>query len=124
MPIAKTAEITNPIPIESITTNPPDSISRLDVGGVPLSVYSFFSAPLTLESREVSKLKIISDWAKNEIGKEGTEGDMLTRIRQLETHLGSPSGFDKRYDKMFNYCRMTLYIREIEKRRDALTRRT
>jgi len=122
MALAKTSQVAEPISIP-VSVQPPDTISRLDVGGVPVSVYSFFSAPLDMNEREINKLKVITNWAKSEIGKDGTEGDMITKISQLETHLGSPSGLDKRYDKLFNYCKMTMYIREIEKKREALRRR-
>lgn len=120
MPLAKTAVTETPQVV--ITQNPPDSISRLDVAGVPVSVYDYFSVPLNLKEKEVNKLKIITDWAKTEV-KEGTEGDLLAKISELERHLGSPDGLQKRYDKMFNYCKMTMYMREIEKKREALRRR-
>jgi len=120
MPIAKTAE--QHTQTVSPVVNPPDSVSRLDVGGVPVSVYNFFDAPLNLSEKEVNKLKVITDWAKSEV-KDGTEGDLLLKIRDLKNHLGASDGLQKQYDKVFNYCKMSMYIKEIEKKRDALSRR-
>lgn len=120
MPLAKTADTLSVQVTPSV--NPPDNMSRLDIGGVPVSVYEFFDAPLTIPEKEVGKLKVIVDWAKSEV-KDGTEGDLLLKIRDLRNHLGSPDGFQKQYDKLYNYCKMTMQMREIEKKRDALSRR-
>jgi hypothetical protein len=119
MPIAKSAapEVRS---TPQVTQNPPDSISRLDIGGVPVDVYNYFGTPLNSDEKVVNKLKVIADWAK--LGG-GTDGDMMLRIRQLENHLGSPDGLDRRYEKLFNYCKMDLYSRELDKKKEALRRR-
>jgi hypothetical protein len=122
MPLAKSAVVTEQ-PKVTITQNPPDSISRMDIAGVPVSVYEYFSAPLNLEEKEVNKLKTITDWAKVSVPKDATEGDLLLLIRNLETYLGSPDGLQKRYDKLFNYCKMDLYSKELDKKKEALRRR-
>ncbi len=120
MPIAKQA----PQPTTGITTptiQPPDTISRLDVGGVPVDVFGFFDVSLSAEEKEVSKLKTIYDWSKIET-ESGTLGDILTKIRHLETYLGAPVGLEKRYNKLYNYCKMSLIMREIDKKRESLRR--
>lgn len=120
MPLAKSATVEEtPKPI--ITQNPPDSISHLEVSSVSPDMYSFFSLPLSADEKDVNKLKVISDWAKAETNG-GSDGDMLQKVCDLRTKLGY-SGTDNPIDKIFNYCRMTMYMREIEKRRDALSRR-
>lgn len=119
MGLAKTAEVSEQV-VNSV--NPPDTTSRLDIGGVPLSVFSLFEAPLNIKEKEVGKLKTITDWAKSKV-PEGTEGDVLLKIRELRNHLGAPDGLQKQYDKLYNYCKMSMHISELEKRRDALSRR-
>jgi hypothetical protein len=117
MPLAKTA-IAPPKVSTEPTANPPDTISRLDIAGVPMDIFSYFNVPLNASEREVNKLRIISDWAKD----AGTIGDALLKIRSLETHLGSPDGLDKRYQKIWEFCKMDLYSRELEKKKEALRR--
>jgi hypothetical protein len=120
--LAKTAEkVEQPTP--TVITNPPDSVSRLDVSGVPVAVYDFFGTSFNIKEKEVHKLKVITDWAKSEIGDNGTEGDMLIKIRDLRNHLGSPDGLQKQYDKLFNYCRMAMHTKEVQKKMEALRRR-
>lgn len=104
------------------TQNPPDSISRLDIGGVPVDVFSAFNVPLSAGEKEVAKLKTIADWARVTTDN-GTLGDMLLKIRSLENHLGSPDGLNKRYQKLWEYCKMDMYSRELEKKKEALRRR-
>lgn len=120
MPLAKSA-VVEESPKPTTAHNPPDSISNLEVSSVPPDMYSFFSLPLSADEKDINKLKVISDWAKTETNG-GSEGDMLQKLCDLRTKLGY-SGTDNPIDKIFNYCRMTMYMREIEKRRDALSRR-
>jgi hypothetical protein len=120
MPIARSVPQETSIQVTSVITNPPDSFSRLDVGGVPVDVFSFFDVPMTADEKVVGKLKTISDWAKEE-GK--TMGDALLKIKSLETHLGSPDGLNKRYQKVWEYCKMDLYSKELDKKKEALRRR-
>jgi hypothetical protein len=123
MPLAKSAPDIKVSGISTTATaNPPDSFSRLDIGGVPLDIFSAFGVPLDSDEKVVGKLKLISDWAKTEIG-DGTMGDALLKIRDLETHLGSPSGLNKRYQKVWEYCKMDMYSKELEKKKEALRRR-
>ena len=118
MPLAKTA--TPEVKVEpAATVNPPDSFSRLDIGGVPAEIFGFFDVPMTADEKTVNKLKIISDWASD----AGTMGDALLKIRSLETHLGSPNGLNRRYQKVWEYCKMDLYSKELEKRKESLRRR-
>ena len=122
MPLAKSAPTTT-IERQTSPTIVSDPIHQgLSLGGVPVDVYSYFNVPLANQSeREIGKLKDIVEWARNETG-DGSIGDVLNKIRTLETHLGSPSGTDKRYDKLYNYCKMSLHIKELEKRRESLRR--
>jgi len=123
MPIAQSTPVITQTISKPIINNPPDSISRLDIGGVPVDVYTFFDTPLNSDEKVVNKLKVITNWAKSEVGIDGTDGDMLLKIRDLRNHLGAPDSMQKQYDKLFNYCKMTMYIKEVEKKRDALSRR-
>jgi hypothetical protein len=119
-PLAKSATVTVSPPTTAAVVNPPDTISRIDIGGVPADVYNYFNVPLNSSEKEVSKLKLIADWAKE--GNE-TMGDALLKIRSLETHLGSPNGMEKRYQKIWQYCKMDMYSKELDKKKEALRRR-
>lgn len=123
MPLAKSAPAPEVAVSAPVITSNQISTSRLDIGGVPADIYGFFSVPMDMPEKEVAKLKVISDWARAEVGAEGTEGDMLQKLCLLQSHLGYGSGLEKPYDKIFNYCKMGMYMKELEKRRDALRRR-
>ena len=123
MPLAKSAP--SKVEVTPTRTNTTSSVElssngRLDIGGVPVDIFSAFDVPMTASVKEVAKLKTISDWAK--IGTE-TMGDALMKIRELRNHLGSPEGLEKNYMKVWKYCTMDLYSRELEKNKLALRRR-
>jgi hypothetical protein len=122
MPLAKSSTI-QVTPTPTVSTSSAEintSTARLDIGGVPVDIFSAFDVPMTASEKEVAKLKTIADWAK--IGTE-TMGDALLKIRDLRNHLGSPEGMEKSYMKAWKYCTMDLYSQELEKKKLALRRR-
>jgi len=119
MPIVKSIITTEPEIQGKISD---EIISNFNISGVPIDVFSHFSVPLSMNNdREIDKLKEIYVWARQETNN-GTLGDILQKIRHLETELGSPSGIDKRYDKLYRYCTISLKMKELDKRREALRR--
>jgi len=87
---------------------------------IPVDIYRFFGEQLgNLEGREKDKVKSVSDWAF-----QGTEtvGDAMIKLRNLEMKLGSPSGNEKRYDRLYNWVKMDRQIQDMRKRQEALRR--
>lgn len=120
MPLAKTAvqELSQPA---TITPQPPDTLSRLDIGGVPVDLFRTFDLPLTLPEKEVNKLKDIYEWSK--IGlDEPTIGNSLIKIRNLELRLGSASTGKEKINKLWNWVRMAMNMEELKRRQIALER--
>ena len=117
--IAKTAaqaQPTEPIAIVSVA----DGIDALCHEQVPIDVYRFFDMDLSVTGAgDIKKLKAISDWAFT--GSE-TLGDGLTKLRNLEIKLGSPSGNERRHDKLFIWVKMQQQVEELMKRQDSLRR--
>ena len=69
MPLAKSATVEAPKSTLVTTTSSPDMSSvRLDIGGVPVDIFSAFDVPMTASEKEVAKLKTIADWAKIGLG--------------------------------------------------------
>jgi len=119
MPLVKSAvqEVSQPIP----SVQPPDTISRLDIGGVPVDLFRTFDLQLELPEKDMEKLKDIYEWSK--IGlDEPTIGNSLIKIRNLELRLGSSSMGKEKINKLWNWIRMDMNIKEIRKRQIALER--
>lgn len=86
---------------------------------VPPDVYRFFGMPMWEEDQSVTnKLEKISKWAMD---TSETLGDGLMKMKNLEIHLGVPTGNQSRYDKMFNWVRIQETIDEMRKKQEALT---
>lgn len=49
-------------------------------------------------------------------------GDLMYKMRILESRLGSPAVGESRLQKMYNYVRITKDIKDKEQQRDALMR--
>lgn len=104
--------------IEVVTQTVSPGIESLKYNDVPVDVYRFFGIDtLTLDSRNLDKLKDISQWAF-----EGVEtlGDGLKKLRDLEVKLGSAS-VGKRWDKMYNWVKIQKHIEDMLKRQEALS---
>lgn len=87
---------------------------------IPVDVYRFFGERIgELDGRDKDKVKTVSDWAFD--GAE-TTGDAMIKLRNLEMKLGSPTGNEKRYDRLFNWVKMDRQIQDMRKRQEALRR--
>lgn len=115
--IAKTAESVEPSsPITH--TSVAEGIDAICYEQVPIDVYKFFNAPLgSMEAKEVSELKEISDWA---FQGQSTLGDGMQKMRSLEIELGQPTGDERRHDKMLRWIKMQRQIEDLVKRQGAL----
>ena len=117
--IAKTSEQaqtqpTQPITHEHIT----EGVDAICYEQVPVDVYAFFDAPVgSMTSKEVERLKDISDWA---FSGSRTLGDGLQKLRSLEIQLGMPTGKDTRQDKIWRWVKMQQQIEDLMKRQGAI----
>jgi hypothetical protein len=87
---------------------------------IPVDVYRFFGETIGLLSeKEKEKLSTVSDWAFKEVT---TIGDGLLKLRNLEMRLGTPTGNESRYDRLFTWVKMQRQIEDMQKRQEALRR--
>jgi len=116
--LAKSAAPTVATPAPSHVTT--QGISSTTWDDIPVDIYRFFGEQIgNLEGREKDKVKSVSEWAFD--GVE-TTGDAMIKLRNLEMKLGSPSGNEKRYDRLFNWVKMDRQIQDMRKRQEALRR--
>lgn len=116
--LAKSAAqaVSAPAPITQTT----QGISATTWDDIPVDVYRFFGEQLgNLEGREKDKIKAVSDWA---FSSSETTGDAMIKLRNLEMKLGSPTGNEKRYDRLYNWVKMEKQIIDMRKRQEALRR--
>lgn len=84
---------------------------------VSLDVLRFFNADFNADSKTMSKLKDVSDWAFEEVG---TLGDGLLKLKHLEIKLGQPNGSDSRLDKIHRWILLQRHINDLRKRQESL----
>jgi len=120
MPLAKTAPTETPV-----TSTPSLSVSDgvMVYNGLPLSVPNFFNIDAFKASEtETTRMNEIYSWAKNKV-PEGTLGDIITKISELERQLGATVVGESRIDKMWRWTKLSRRIDDLEKERTALERR-
>jgi predicted porin len=116
--LAKSA--TSAVPVQAPVHITTQGVTTTQWDDIPVDIYRFFGEQLgNLEGREKDKVKSVSDWAF-----QGTEtvGDAMIKLRNLEMKLGSPSGNEKRYDRLYNWVKMDRQIQDMRKRQEALRR--
>ena len=117
-PLAKTAP-------QPVTETPPQLTQANGImvyDGLPLSVSDYFNVDaFTLEDKDKERLTTIYSWAKNKV-PEGTMGDVMTKISQLERQLGAIAINEKRSDKLWRWVKIANRIEDLEKERNALER--
>jgi hypothetical protein len=118
MPLAKSAQVSEPV--APITDHPEPKSLYIDEG-IPIDLYHYFSLELqSLTEKDKEKLRDIYSWASDI--EEPTMGNILEKISRLEGQIGL-SGFDKRYDKVWNWVSITRKINDLEKQREAYRKR-
>lgn len=75
----------------------------------------------SVSEQDKASLQRIVDFYKEET-KELTDADLLFKVRQLESRLGSPSLGERRVDKLYAYVKTQGQITRLEKERDSLLR--
>jgi len=122
MGLAKTAEDVKPKTVSQ--PEPVNVESAFIYDGIPIDIARYFNEDVfNLPNKEKDKVVDIYNWAKERVGSEGTLGDVMMRISTLERQLGSPALGEKRYDKMWNWVKLSFNIEDLDKRRKALERR-
>ena len=117
--IAKTAQQATPTPKPEHTHILTGDGNTLRYAEIPVDIYRFFSIDLgTVEEKELSKLKDISDWAFN--GVE-TLGDGLQKLRSLEIKLGTPKSGESRQDKIWQWVKIQRQVDDLLKRQEAIS---
>ena len=121
MSLAKTAEETVTVPQVTITSSAPPTTAGYEWQGVPIDVLRTFNIELgTIPARELEKIKDITSWAKAKVGSEYTIGDLLQKISDVKTKLGSPNAGERQYDKVWEYIKSQRVIDEHLKRQQSL----
>ena len=119
MPLIKSAPVQ---PTAQVTSSEMLS-GDLSFAGIPVDIYRHFGVEIGhVEDKDVGKLKDILAWAKAKC-EEPTMGNVLSRISSLENQLGQPELGQRRYDKMWNWVRLSRSIDDLDKKRESLRKR-
>lgn len=115
--LAKSAEAQVPV---SVVHKDPASIAMGVVHeGLPIGLYAFYDAKMeTAAQDDIKQMKALYDYAKE--STNGSDGDILMFLSQLDRKLGVPSGGSSRINKAYNYVTMSKRIQDLEKQRMAL----
>ena len=88
--------------------------------GVPVDVIRMFNVEIgTVHQKDIEKLKDICSWADSKC-EEKTIGNIMQKISTLERQLGSPALSEKRWDKIWNWVKISKQIDDLDKRRESL----
>lgn len=119
MPLVKTAPPATPaVPVTASETH-----KDLEWAGIPVDIYNHFNVELgKADEKETKKLKDIYEWAKSRC-EEPTLGNVMSRVASLENQLGVPDIGTRRYDKMWNWVRLSRQMEDLDKRREVLRKR-
>lgn len=121
MPLAKSAE--QPKQETKIETPITTTGGVMAYDGLPLSVSDYFNVDaFKLSDQQRERLSDIHTWAKNKV-PEGTLGDIMTKISELERQLGATTIGESRIDRLWRWCRISFKIDDLDKQRTALERR-
>lgn len=119
--IAKTA--TQVKPTEPIVhTHTTEGVTTHTFDDIPIDIYRYFNQDLSgVEDRTKDKFKDIYDWAKTKV-EELTIGNILQVISNLEMKLGQPGYSETRYDKIWNWVKISKNIDNLLQKRQTLER--
>ena len=118
-PLAKSA----PQPVTQVpaqTTQQAQPVSNIvnieGFEGIPFEVYRFFNiTPSSTEANDIKQIKEVYKWsAKDSTGI----GDIMSKMRNLEMKLGSPGVGETRYNKMYNYIRVSNIVDSLHRERE------
>lgn len=88
--------------------------------GVPIEVFRYFNQDLgSLDKNVLSKLKYIHEFSKESSSDKSLIG-VLKSIKDVESKLGAPSFGETRFDRIFNWMKISKSIRHLEEQRNIL----
>lgn len=117
MPLAKSAVVTE-APQPQSPTKP--ALENFEYNGVPVDFFRHFDLDMSKAGeKELQKLRDIYAWSKSD-----TEslGDALVKVSRIESQLGL-GGFDKMYNKVWNWVRITTQMEDLNNRRESMRKR-
>jgi hypothetical protein len=89
---------------------------------VPVDFFRYFDLDMgRVTKTELSRLKDVAGWVKERV-RDGTLGEQLQEMREVERRLGSSHVTEKRHDRLWNWLRMERHITDMRKRQSALER--
>lgn len=123
MGLAKTAES-----VKSIIFNEPTEESQrkleltdneMTYANVPVDYFHYFDIPMGggADDKTLERLREIHAWAR----EKGTKGEQMSSLRELERKLGVPHATEKRYNRVWNWVRISNSIKDLELQRDSLS---
>ena len=89
---------------------------------VPVDLFHFFGVPMTNSTDDVTmdRLSDINEYLKD----KGSMGSKMAELQKIERKLGSTHATEHRHNRVWNHIRLSYQIKDLEKRRDSLTRST
>lgn len=119
--LAKEAPQDQPIPVPVQAKEPPQSTSNYEWQGIPIDMFRQFQTDIgTLPTKDVEKLRDISQWAKGKVGPDGTLGDMLQKVSEIQRRLGAPNAGERAYHKVWEFIKLQRVADEAIKRQEAM----
>ena len=119
MPLGKSLETPPAQPTQPVPSPSEPLSTTMAWEGVPIDVYRFFGLDFSSPDTEIEKVRDIYLWASDK-NEEKTIGNILSTISSLEHQLGSPSIRMKRYDKLWQWVKMSKNIDDLTKARESL----
>lgn len=106
-----------PPPTNANAPSIPTQAIPIMIDGVPLEIIQYFNQDIrALTMRDKEQLREIYDIYKND---SQDMGDVLLKISEADRRIGTPSGMDSRWGKLWAYAKLNSRIGELEKQRKA-----
>lgn len=87
-----------------------------------MDIYKYFNVDIVaLDDNTLNKLKFIKSWAEEGL-EDKNIGNILEKIRNEERKMGSVDIGVKRYNRMYDYAKLTMNINKLLKQRDEMGR--
>ena len=124
MALAKSAPQTEPSPTLTapvIGSPMAAGTAKFEWEGIPMDILRTFNVELgNIPTKDLEQLRGISEWAKEQVGPEGSIGDMLQAISKVQRQLGAPVLNQRGFTKVAEFVKMQKVIDEMRKRQDSM----
>lgn len=119
MPIAKSPPSVAPIKLDP-TPPIPQGFDSFQYDGVDISLFEMYGIDYSDEVAR-GRLKDINNWILNDL-EEKTIGNVMMRLRDLDSKLGATPAGEKRINRIWNWLKIRNQIDDMTKRQRALER--